>query len=72
MESSEDLPPHDVYFLNGDDTAALESSLELVERFKPELLKLAEGMEGNQSFINCDKIKKAVGWEHKTSWREYL
>jgi hypothetical protein len=69
MEGADDLPPHDVYFLNGDDTTALEPSRELVERFQPELLPLAEGMTGYQSFLNCDKLKRAVGWEHKTSWR---
>jgi len=70
MESADKLPPHDVYFLNADDTTALESSLELVERFNPELLPLAKNMTGHQSFINCDKLKNAVGWRHKTSWRD--
>jgi nucleoside-diphosphate-sugar epimerase len=70
MEKAESLPPHDVYFLNGDDTTALEPSRELVERFNPSLLPLAKEMTSHQSFINCDKLKAAVGWEHKTSWRE--
>ncbi len=69
METAHELPRHDVYFLNSDDTTALEPSYELVERFNPELLPLAEGMAGHQSFITCDKIKRAVGWEHKTYWR---
>lgn len=70
MESADKLPSHDVYFLNADDTAALEPSRELVERFKPEFLPLVERLEGHESFINCDKLKQAVGWQHKTSWRE--
>ncbi|MBD3182950.1 NAD-dependent epimerase/dehydratase family protein [Candidatus Poribacteria bacterium] len=74
MEASSDLPHHDVYFLNSDDTTALETSRELVEKFKPELLPLFKAgyMKGNDSFLNCDKLKKAVGWEHKTSWRDLL
>ena len=36
MEKADTLPPHDVYFLNADDTSALEPSQALVERFKPE------------------------------------
>ncbi len=71
MEKADTLPPHDVYFLNADDTSALEPSLELVERFKPEFLPKVRTLKGHQSFINCDKLKNAVGWEHKTSWREY-
>ncbi len=71
MEAADELPPHDVYFLNSDDTTALEPSRELVERFKPELLPVAEKLEGHQSFLNCDKLKSAVGWEHRTAWRIY-
>lgn len=73
MEAAADeLPPHDVYFLNADDTTALEPSRELVERFNPGLMPLAEGLKGYQSFLNCDKLKRAVGWQHKTSWRKLL
>lgn len=69
MEAAEDLPPHDVYYLNADDSTALEPSLELVERFKPEALPLAQGMSGHQSFFSNAKLKAAVGWQHQTSWR---
>jgi len=69
MESANGLPPHDVYFLNGDDTTALEPSRQLVEHFNPELMPLATELEGHQSFLSNDKLKRAVGWQHKTSWR---
>lgn len=69
MEKAEQLPPHDVYFLNADDTTTLELSLDIVEQFKQELLPLAIGMDNHQSFINCQKLKDAVGWQHRTSWR---
>ena len=74
MEAADELPPHDVYFLVADDTTALEPSRELVERFRPELMPLfVKGyMTGHQSFLNNDKLKRAVGWEHKTSWRDSL
>ena len=70
MEKADTLPPHDVYFLNADDTSALEPSQELVERFKPEFLPKVRTLQGHQSFINCDRLKNAVGWQHKTSWRQ--
>ncbi len=70
MEQAERLPPHDVYFLNADDTTCLEPSLELVERFRPDLLPLVAGLNGHQSFLNCDKLKQAVGWRHETTWRD--
>ncbi len=70
MEKADALPPHDVYFLNADDTSALETSQELVERFKPELLPKVRTLQGHQSFISCEKLKTAVGWQHETSWRK--
>jgi hypothetical protein len=69
METAEQLPPHDVYYLNADDTTALEPSLELVERFNPSLKPLAEQLESHQSFFSNQKLKQAVGWRHRTSWR---
>ena len=69
MEAANELPPHDVYFLNADDTTALEPTRELLERFRPELVPMAGNMTGHQSFLNCDKLKRAVAWEHRTSWR---
>ncbi|RME57275.1 MAG: NAD(P)-dependent oxidoreductase, partial [Caldilineae bacterium] len=72
MEAADDLPRHDVYFLNADDTTALEPSQELVERFNPELTPLAQGLVGHQSFLSNGKLKQAVGWRHQTSWRDQL
>lgn len=72
MEKAESLPPHDVYFVNADDTTLLEPSQEIVERYRPDLLPVVAGLEGHHSFINCAKLKNAVGWEHKTSWRDSL
>lgn len=70
MEAADELPPHDVYYLNADDTSVLEPSLELVERFNPQVLPLAERMTGHQSFFSNAKLKQAAGWQHKTSWRD--
>ena len=72
MEQADNLPPHDVYFVNADDTTALEPSVALIERFRPDLLPLVGGLDGNASLITCRKLKDATGWRHATSWREYL
>jgi len=72
MEKAEDLPPHDVYFVNGADTTALEESRELLARFRPDLLPLAEGVKGYQSFISTEKGRRAFGYEARYTWREYL
>jgi nucleoside-diphosphate-sugar epimerase len=70
MEAADTLPPHDVYYLNADETTALEPSQELVSRYNPELKPLAENLSGHQSFFSNEKLKHAVNWQHKTSWRE--
>jgi nucleoside-diphosphate-sugar epimerase len=69
MTANDELPPHDVYFLNSDDTTALEPSRELVERFNSSLLPKVTQLDGHQSFLSNSKLKSAVGWEHRTSWR---
>jgi nucleoside-diphosphate-sugar epimerase len=69
MEAADDLPGHAVYFLNADDTHHLEPSRELIEKFRPDLMPLVGGIAGHQAFFTCEKLKGAVGWEHKTSWR---
>ena len=72
MERAEELPPHDVYFINGADTTALEESRELVAKFRPDLLPLAEKLEGHQSFISTEKARRAFGYQARYTWREYL
>jgi nucleoside-diphosphate-sugar epimerase len=70
MEQAAILPPHDVYYLTADDTTALEPSAELIARFQPALLPLAEGLHGHQSFFSSRKLHQAVGWQPYTSWHD--
>ena len=72
MEKANDLAPCDTFFCNGDDTTALEPTRELVERFHPDLLPLAEGLKGHESILSNRRLRETVGWEPETSWRQYL
>ena len=72
MEKAQDIEPHGAYFCNGNDTTALEPSAELIERFRPDLLPLVRDLGGHASFTSNRKLHETVGWEHRTSWREYL
>ncbi|HRA67361.1 MAG TPA: NAD(P)-dependent oxidoreductase, partial [Caldilinea sp.] len=67
MEQADELPPHDVYFLNADDTTALEPTRHLIERFRPDLLPLVRELDGHASLITCTKLKAATGWRHQTT-----
>lgn len=72
MEKAREIEPHGIFFCNADDTTALEPSRELVDKFNPVLLPLVRHVEGHASFLSNRKLRQAVGWEHRTSWREYL
>lgn len=70
MEKAESIEPHGVYFCCADDTAALEPTRELIERFRPALLSQCKDLEGHGSLVSNRALREAVGWEHRTSWRE--
>jgi UDP-glucose 4-epimerase len=72
MEKAHQIPAHGAFFCNGDDTTALEPSLELLERFKPELLPLVKELPGHATLLSNQKLRQTVGWEPRTSWREFL
>ncbi len=72
MEKAHLIEAHGAYFCNGDDSAALEPSRELLARFQPHLLPLARDLEGHASFISNHKLRRTVGWAPRTSWREHL
>jgi UDP-glucose 4-epimerase len=72
MEKARAIEPHGAYYCNGDDSTALEPSLELIQAYKPEYLPLVRSLPGHTNFFSNQKLKQAVGWEHSTSWRMYL
>ena len=72
MEKAGELEKHGAFFCNGDDTTALEPTRELIEKFRPELLPVTGELEGHGSLISNRRLKEAVGWEHRTSWRDKL
>jgi nucleoside-diphosphate-sugar epimerase len=72
MEKAREIAPHGAFFCNADDTTALEPSRELIARLKPDLLPLVKDLKGHASFLSNRKLCQAVGWQHRTSWREYL
>jgi len=72
MEKAHEIEPHGVYFCNADDTTLLEPSLEVLQRYKPELLPLVRDLPGHASFISNQHLKETIGWQHTTSWREFL
>ena len=71
MEKAAEIEPHGAFFCNGDDTTALETSLELIEQFRLNLLREVRDLGGHTSLISNRKLRE-TGWKQRTSWREYL
>jgi nucleoside-diphosphate-sugar epimerase len=69
MEKAASLPVHGVYFCNNDDTTAVEPSLELVKRFKPEYLPLCKDLGGHATFLSNRRLH-GIGWHPRMSWRD--
>jgi nucleoside-diphosphate-sugar epimerase len=69
MENAGRIEPHGVYFCNNDDTYAVEPTVELVQKFRPDLLPLVTKLEGHDSILSNRKLKETVGWKPVTSWR---
>ena len=72
MERAGEIEPHGVYFCNGDDTSELEPTRDLVARVKPDYLPMLRDVEGHDSLLSNRKLREAVGWQPRTSWREHL
>ncbi len=70
MERAHEIEPHGVYFCNGDDTTALEPTVELVERHASGLSGLIRELPGHDSLISNEKLRRTVGWSPRTSWRD--
>ena len=72
MEKAATIPPHGVFFCNGDDTTAVEPTMELIERLRPDLVPLCRDLEGYASLLSNRRLRDAVGWEPRMSWRDAL
>ena len=72
MEASPEMPPHAVFYINSSDTRAQEDSIELVRKFRPELLEKPVCLEGRQALISAAKAKKYFGWESEHSWTKLV
>jgi nucleoside-diphosphate-sugar epimerase len=73
MEKAAQLPLHAVYFLNANDSSYLEPTMEIIKKYKPDFLdKLKGDLPGNASMISNRRLREAVGWEPKFTWRQYL
>lgn len=66
------LPPSGVYNLIAADTTLPEPTMEIIERFRPELLKVLRApIEGFGSMLSSQRAAEAFGYKPEFSWRNY-
>lgn len=66
------LSDHSCYYLHADDSLAPEPSMELLERFRPDLLdKIREPLPGFAPFFSNKKLKAAIAWKPSITWRSH-
>ena len=64
------LLPFDVFYVHADDTLAPEPTMELLEKFRPDLIPLLRRpLEGYASFFDNSRIRQFTGWRPAISWR---
>ncbi|MBN1399987.1 MAG: NAD(P)-dependent oxidoreductase [Anaerolineae bacterium] len=72
LEQSDQLPSHAVFVANGLDTTLMEPTREVIARLRPDLMPLAEGLDGYQALFSTTKAQLMLGWTPKRSWRDDL
>lgn len=64
------LPKSGAYLLSAPDTQLPEPTMEIIERFRPELLKvLRKELPGRTSFIDCTAAREAFGYAPQHHWK---
>lgn len=69
MESTT-VPEYAVSYLTAEDTTRPEPTVEIFERFLPELLPLgADRIAGHEPWFSSERAKRDLGWRAEHSWR---
>jgi len=67
------LPLFAKYYCHADDTNASEPTMDIIRKFRPDLLlQLRAPLPGYTPFMSNQKLKDHTGWTHNYTWREYL
>ena len=66
------LEQHACYYLHADDSLAPEPSIDLLKKFRPDLLDVVrEPLPGYSPFFSNKKLKEAVDWAPVYTWRTH-
>ncbi|MDR3121957.1 MAG: NAD(P)-dependent oxidoreductase [Clostridiales bacterium] len=70
MEQAASIVPFGAYYCNNDDTHILEPTMEVINKYRPDLVPLIrEPLEGHATLFSNKRLKAVVGWKPQQSWR---
>ena len=58
-----DFTGHEVFYIVGPDTTMVRPTLELAQRFFPDV-PVRGDLSGNRSFFDSSKAERMLGWKH--------
>jgi len=70
MEQAASIVPFGAYYCNNDDTTLLEPTMEIIRKYRPELVPvIKEPLEAHATLFSNKRLKAVVGWKPQKSWR---
>jgi UDP-glucose 4-epimerase len=72
LEAPPEVIGDEVYNVAADDALATEPLAQLLPRLDPAFGEMAKGLTGNLSMVSAERIKRALGWQPRYSWRAFL
>ena len=68
-----ELPLYAAYYCHGDDTVASMPTMDIIKKFRPDLMTRLKGwMPGYAPLMSNQKLKDHTGWRHTQTWRDYI
>ena len=70
MEQANTIVKFGAYYCNNDDTSVHEPTMEIINKFRPDLIPLIrEPLEGHATLFSNKRLKAVVGWKPQKNWR---
>ena len=70
MEQAGSIVSFGAYYCNNDDTTLIEPTLDVIRKFRPDLIPLLrDPLDGHSTLFSNRRLKAVVGWKPEKTWR---
>ena len=70
MEQATSIVKFGAYYCNNDDTTLAEPTMEIINKFRPDLIPVIRmPLQGHATLFANNRLKAVVGWKPRESWR---